>query len=129
MKNVELADQRSEILTEISQEPVFMRMQYTKDSFTIPMKNVWKDKLFHELEFIQKFLRQQYILHIKWINESVCGLLNSKNQILLVPQHGPVLDLLWGGELQLPQAPVSFTTHFFSRINIEKTDWSSKRLF
>ena len=40
MKNVELADQRSEILTEISQEPVFMRMQYTKDSFTIPMKNV-----------------------------------------------------------------------------------------
>ena len=41
--------------------------------------------LFHELKFIQTFLRQHYILHKKWINNKpVYGLLSIRNNIFLV---------------------------------------------
>ena len=35
------------------------------------------------------------------------------------PQHGSALDLLWGGESQLPQAPALFKAPFFKWITIE----------
>ena len=48
-------------------------------------------------------------------DKSVYGLLRSKNQVFLVPQHGFVLDPLQGGESQLPQTPPAFNTPFFSQ--------------
>ena len=52
-------------------------------------------------------------------NTPVDGLLSSKSRIFLVPQHVSALDLLWGGELQLPRTPAAFSTRLFSRTTIE----------
>ena len=49
----------------------------------------------------------------------VYGLLSSKNQFFLVPQHSPALDLLWGGELQLHQTLAAFNTPFFHESLLE----------
>ena len=53
----------------------------------------------------------------KWLNKkSFNGFFRNKNRIFLVPQHGSALDLLWGGESQLPQTPVAFKFALFSVI-------------
>ena len=40
--------------------------------------------------------------------------------VIIIPQHGSVLDPLRGMESKLPQNPAAFNTPFFSRITIEK---------
>ena len=73
-----------------------------------------ESQLFHELEFIQKFLCHHEILRKKWINNTpVYGLLRNKNQIFLVHQNGSTLDSLQREELQLLQIPAAFITPFF----------------
>ena len=88
--------------------------------FKVSQTNIFQEtknhesQLFHELEFIQKFLCQPKILRKKWIiNTPVYALLRNKNQIFLVLQNGSTLDLLQGEELQLLQTPAAFITPFF----------------
>ena len=40
--------------------------------------------------------------------------------IFLVLHHDSALELLWGGESQLPQTAAAFNTPFFSQITIKK---------
>ena len=90
-------------------------LKFQEQLFFTKLKN-HESWLFLELKIIQKFLRQHQILHEKWINNKpVYDLLSSfwENQVSLVPQDGPVLDLLEGGDSQLPQTPAAFNTPFF----------------
>ena len=92
--------------------------------FKVSRANIFQETKKSEIVIISRIYTKipHAALNFTWKinNKPVYDLLNSKNWIFLVPQHGSGLDMLRGEESQVPQTPAAFNTPFFSGITIEK---------